>query len=222
MAIRRNLQRHLLVLGGLIAIAGFIAASDTLHDATQAVILWAEDLISRAPLLGMVVFVLLAMLSAMVAFFSSALLAPIAIYAWGEVVCFALLWLGWCLGGMTAFAIGRYLGRSAVSTIIGEETVANWESLLAERTRFIHILLFQAAVPSEIPGYLLGILRYRFYLYLVALGITEIPYAIATVYLGESFLQRDIVVFVLVGVGLVVFAFLLRQVYRRLVDSVSP
>ena len=155
----------------------------------------------------------------MVAFFSSALLAPIAIYAWGEAVCFALLWLGWCLGGVTAFAVGRYLGRSAVSTIIGEETVANWQSVLAERTRFIHILLFQAAVPSEIPGYLLGILRYRFHLYLVALGITEIPYAIATVYLGESFLQRNIVVFALVGIGLVVFALVLRQVHRRLVAS---
>jgi uncharacterized membrane protein YdjX (TVP38/TMEM64 family) len=46
------------------------------------------------------------------------------------------------------------------------------------------------AMPSEVPGHLLGLLRYRFALYLVALGVTEAPYAAATVYLGESFLER--------------------------------
>ncbi len=222
MTVRRNLQRNLIVIGCLIVVAGLIAASDTLHDSTQAVIVWAEGVISRAPVLGMLVFVLLAMLSAMIAFFSSALLAPIAIYAWGEAVCFALLWLGWCLGGMVAFAIGRFLGRSAVSTMIGEEKIANWQSLLKERTRFVHILLFQAVVPSEVPGYLLGILRYRFPLYLTALGITEIPYAIATVYLGESFLNRETAVFILAGAGLIVLAFLLLRLHRRVVDAGQP
>lgn len=218
MTSHRNLQRNLLVLGILIVVAGLIAASDTLHDTTQAAIVWAEDIISRAPLLGMLVFVLLAMLSAMVAFFSSALLAPIAIYAWGEAACFALLWLGWCLGGMVAFAIGRFLGRSAVSTIIGEEKIANWESVLKARSRFVHILLFQAVVPSEIPGYLLGILRYRFHLYLAALGITEIPYAIATVYLGESFLNRETAVIILAGAGLIIIALVSLQIRRRLLS----
>lgn len=219
MAIRRNLQRNLLVFGCLIIVAGLIAASDTLHETTQAVIVWAEDIISRAPRLGMLAFVLLAMLSAMLAFFSSALLVPIAIYAWGEAICFALLWLGWFLGGMLAFAIGRFLGRSAVATIIGEEKIASWQSALHERTRFVHVLLFQAVVPSEIPGYLLGILRYRFHLYLVALGITEIPYAIATVYLGESFLNRETAVIILAGAALIVIALLSLRFRRRLVAS---
>jgi len=219
MAIRRNLQRHLLVLGALIIVAGLVAASDTLHDRTQEIIVWTEGIISQAPLLGMLVFVLLAMLSAMVAFFSSALLAPVAIYAWGEAGCLALLWLGWCLGGIISFCIGRYLGHSAVSKIIGEEKIAGWQNTLSERTKFVHILLFQAVVPSEIPGYLLGILRYRFLLYLAALGITEIPYALATVYLGESFLEGRSVVIILVGIGLIVLATSLLQIHRRLVQS---
>lgn len=219
MAIRRNLQRHLVVFGTFIILAGFVAASDSLHDRTQEIIVWTEDIISQAPLLGMLVFVLLAMLSAMVAFFSSALLAPVAIYAWGEAVCLALLWLGWCLGGIVSFCIGRFLGRSAVSLIIGEETVASWRSSVGQHMNFIHILLFQAVVPSEIPGYLLGILRYRFLLYLAALGITEIPYAVATVYLGESFLSGQGTVFILVGVGLIVLAIFLLQIHRRLIRS---
>ena len=219
MEIRGNLQRHLLIFGSLIIVAGLIAASDTLHDRTETVIVWAEEIISQAPLLGMVVFVLLAMLSAMVAFFSSALLAPVAIYAWGEAGCLVLLWVGWCLGGIVSFSIGRFLGRSADTAIIGEETVADWQDLVSERMKFIHVLAFQAVVPSEIPGYLLGILRYRFVLYLTALGITEVPYALATVYLGESFLQGNSGVFILVGIGLIVLAVFLIQIHRRLIAS---
>jgi len=218
MALRRNLQRHFLVVGLLIIIAGLITASDTLHDKTEAVIFWTEGMISQAPLLGMLVFVLLAMLSAMVAFFSSALLAPVAIYAWGKAGCLALLWCGWFLGGIASFCIGRFFGRSVVSMIIGEEKIANWESQVNERTRFIHILFFQAVVPSEIPGYVLGILRYRFLFYLTALGITEIPYAVATVYLGESFLRGESMIFILVGIGIIVLAAFLLQIYRRFVQ----
>jgi uncharacterized membrane protein YdjX (TVP38/TMEM64 family) len=191
MALRPNLRRHLLIVGLLIVVAGLIAASDTLHDRTEAIIFWTENLIAQAPLLGMLAFLLLAMLSAMVAFFSSALLAPIAICAWGKAGCFALLWGGWFLGGIASFCIGRFLGRSVASVIIGDERIAAWENQVSEHTQFIHVLLFQAVVPSEIPGYVLGMLRYRFLLYLAALGITELPYAVATVYLGESFLRGE-------------------------------
>ena len=219
MAIRRNLRRQLLIVGMLIIAAGLIAASDTLHDKTEAIVFWAEGLISQAPLLGMVVFVLLAMISAMVAFISSALLVPVAVYAWGKAGCLALLWLGWFLGGIASFCIGRFFGRSVVSMILGEEKIANWESQVSKRTRFIHILFFQTVVPSEIPGYVLGILRYRFLLYLAALGITELPYAVATVYLGESFLRGDSTVFIVVGIGVIVLATFLFQIHRRIVEG---
>lgn len=219
MAFRRNLQRRFLVVGALIIVAGLIAASDSLHQETEAIVFWTEGMIAEAPLLGMLVFVLLAMLSAMVAFFSSALLAPVAVFAWGKAGCLALLWFGWFLGGIVSFAIGRFFGRSVVSMIIGEEKLTNWESQVSEHTRFGHILLFQAVVPSEIPGYLLGMLRYPFVFYLAALGITEIPYAIATVYLGESFLRGESTIFILVGVGIIVVAVFLFQIHRRLVRS---
>jgi uncharacterized membrane protein YdjX (TVP38/TMEM64 family) len=219
MALRQNLQRRSLIVGAMIIAAGLIVASDFLREETETLIFWAEAMISEAPFLGMLIFVLLSMLSAMVAFFSSALLAPIAVYAWGKAGCLALLWSGWFLGGIVSFAIGRFFGRSVVSILIGEEKLASWESQVSERTRFIHILLFQAVVPSEIPGYVLGILRYRFLLYLTALGITEIPYAVATVYLGESFLKGESTVFILVGMGMIVLATFLFQIHRRFVKS---
>ena len=191
------------------------AASDTLHDKIEEIIIWTEAAISEAPLLGMLVFVLLSMLSAMVAFFSSAVLAPIAVYAWGKAGCLALLWLGWLLGGIASFCIGRFAGRSVAAMLIGERKIAGWEQQVSEHTRFIHVLLFQAAVPSEIPGYVLGILRYRFLLYLTALAITELPYAVAVVYLGESFLEGEAIVFVILGLAVILMGAFLLQILRR-------
>ena len=199
MNFHHSLYRHVLIVGVLIVIVGLIAASDTLLDKTEQIFVWTEGTIARAPLLGMVMFVLLAMLSAMLAFFSSAILAPVGVYAWGKAGCLALLWFGWLLGGIASFCIGHFLGRRVAAIFIGEEQIAAWESQLSERTRFVHILLFQAVVPSEIPGYVLGILRYRFLYYLAALAITEIPYVLGVVYLGESFLKGQSTVFLLLG-----------------------
>ena len=216
MAHRRYLRRHLLTIGLLIVVAGLVAASDTLHNRTEEIIYWTEGLISQAPVLGMFVLILLAMLSAMVAFFSSALLAPIAVYTWGKTACFVLLWSGWFLGGIVSFCIGRFLGRSAASTIIGADKVASWEGQINERAKFRHVLMFQAIVPSEIPGYVLGILRYRFLLYAAALALTELPYAVATVYLGESFLNAESTVFIMLGVGTILLGTLLIRIYRSM------
>jgi uncharacterized membrane protein YdjX (TVP38/TMEM64 family) len=218
MNIREYLQRHIVIVGILIVVVGLVTASDTLHNRTEEIIVWIEGVISQAPVLGMVLFVLLSMVSAMVAFFSSAVFAPIAIYAWGKAGTFMLLWLGWLLGGILSFCVGRFLGRSVVGMIIDEQKIAGWERELGERSRFIHILMFQAAVPSEIPGYVLGILRYRFPLYLTALALTEIPYAIATVYLGESFLEGESTVFILLGIAVIVLGVFLLQGIRKLMS----
>ena len=215
MAIRQNLQRHLLILGALVIVVGLVAASDTLHNRTDEIIVWSEGLIALNPVLGMAVFVLLAMLSAMVAFFSSAILVPIAVYAWGKTTCFVLLWFGWLLGGIASFCIGRFLGRRVAAMLIGEDKIAGWQDQVTQRSRFAHILIFQALVPSEIPGYVLGILRYRFMFYLAALAITELPYVVGVVFLGEYFLKGEGTVIILLGVAVIALGGLLISIRGR-------
>ena len=204
--VRRRLLRHIASIGILIIVVGIISASRFLHDYADALIVWSQGVIAVRPYLGMAVFVGIAMLSAMVAFFSSAIFVPVAIYAWGNAIAFVLLWLGWLLGGVASFCIGRFLGRRVAAALIGEEKIAGWQSQLGERSRFVHVLLFQAVVPSEIPGYVLGILRYRFSLYLLALAVTELPYVVGVVYLGEHFLKGQSMVILLLGIGVVLLA----------------
>ena len=204
-----RLLRHLVSVGIVIIVLGIVAASETLHDYADALIVWSEGVIAVRPYLGMVVFVGMAMLSAMVAFFSSAVFVPVAIYAWGDTTAFILLWSGWLLGGVASFCIGRFLGRKVAASLIGEDKIAGWQDQLSQRSRFVHVLLFQAIVPSEIPGYVLGILRYRFSLYLVALAITELPYVVGVVFLGEHFLQGESLTILILGIAVVLLGALL-------------
>jgi uncharacterized membrane protein YdjX (TVP38/TMEM64 family) len=157
--------------------------------------------IDAHPVLGMSGFVILAAASAVVAFFSSAVLVPVAVEAWGNAMSLVLLWSGWWLGGMCAYGIGRSLGRSIASRLVSPEALEHFETRITSRAPFGLIVLFQLALPSEVPGQVLGIARYSFGKYLIALGIAELPYAVGTIYLGESLLERRIVVLVALGLA---------------------
>lgn len=209
--------RRLVALVALVLVAGAVTASDPVHAAVRPVVAWAQAFIGRSPTLGVVVFVVLSALSAMFAFLSSGLLAPVAIAAWGKGETFVLLWLGWLVGGVLTYAVGRYLGRSVAKTIAGEDALTSAESFVRDRTHVLHVAVLQLALPSEILGYVLGILRYRFTYYLGVLAITELPFALAVIYLGESFLEGRAYTFVLVGLVTVGASASLYALARRFI-----
>jgi uncharacterized membrane protein YdjX (TVP38/TMEM64 family) len=88
---------------------------------------------------------------------------------------------------------------------ISESMIASYEKMIPRDAPFGLILLFQTALPSEVPGYLLGLARYPFRKYLLALAISELPYAVATIYLGEGLIERRM--FLLIGTGVAMAAF---------------
>lgn len=98
---------------------------------------------------------------------------------------FLLHWGGSLLGGVGAYGIGRWLGRWAASTVVGDERVRFWTQRLGTHASFGVVVLLQIALQSEIPGYVLGTLRYRFGVLLSALALGTGPYAVGTVYLGQ-------------------------------------
>jgi uncharacterized membrane protein YdjX (TVP38/TMEM64 family) len=187
----------------LLAVVGliFVASSDQLHSAVVAAIEWGRPWIEARSALGMLVFVVLAALSAMIAFFSSAIVVPLALSAWGPVVTVLLLWLGWFLGGLTSYFIGKYPGRKLLWWALPAKQTEQFERVFTQNARLPFVFLFQLALPSEIPGYVLGAMRYPLHLYLLVLAISEFPFVLGTVYLGDSFLQRDYAILAIIGVA---------------------
>lgn len=209
--------RRIALLLALLAAAALIAGLPQVHDLAERAIDAAGRLVLVHPVWGGAAFVLLAALSAMLAFFSSAVVVPVALTAWGTVPTLLLLWLGWWLGGVCSYAVGRLLRRSVVERFAAPERVAYYARLVSQRLPFPLLLLFQAALPSEIPGYVLGIVRYRFATYLLALGLAELPYAVGAVVLGDSFLAGRYVPMLAVGIfGIVAVVWAGVQLHRTL------
>lgn len=209
--------KRALVLLLLCALLALAASSDLLYSTLLRGLAAAAGLITEHPVLGAGLFVLLAAASALLAFFSSAVLVPVALYTWGKLACALLLWIGWTLGGAVTYAIGQTLGRSVVKSLLPAATLNRYEDRISRNTPFVLVWLFQLALPSEVPGYLLGLVRYPFPKYLIALMLAELPWAVGTVYLGESFLDRQLLVFLGLGIaGALLMALLLRLLHRRL------
>lgn len=203
----------LLLLGGLV----LLASSDAFQSAMAWGLAKAGPVIEAHPFWGAALFILLSAFSAMLAFFSSAVLVPVAIHTWGEAVCAVLLWCGWMLGGVCAYGIASSWGRPMVRRLVSGDVLGRYEERISQHSSFGLVLLFQLAVPSEIPGYVLGLARYGLRRYLAVLAIAELPYAVGTVYLGSSLLeQRSVVLLVLGTLGILFSAWALSALRKRL------
>lgn len=193
-----------------------VAAIGPLHRVFSAWLASAGPLLVAHPVAGMALFVLLAALSAMVAFLSSALLLPAALHVWSEPACVALLWLGWIVGGTVAYYIAKYLGRPAVRALGSAKGLGRYEAIVRGKSSFGMVLLFQLAVPSEIPGYLFGLAGYSFPRFIAALALAELPYALASVYAGSAFMSRRLVpLVVLLTLAAILAAGSFRVLRRR-------
>ena len=213
---RRRVIVVLLLAAALVLVTSFAG----LHARLVSLLPAAEAVIREQAALGVLVFVVFAALSAMLAFVSSAVIVPVGVFVWGKSATLLLLWVGWILGGVTAYTLSRYFGRTVVQAVLPRVVIERYEKLIPRRAPFGFVLLLQLALPSEVPGYLLGLMRYDFWRYIAALALAELPYAVATVYLGAGFIERR--TYLLIGVGVAVALFgglalhaLHRQIARR-------
>jgi uncharacterized membrane protein YdjX (TVP38/TMEM64 family) len=212
---RYAVLRRAVILALLTALLASLAMSDALHAALIEVLAVGDAIIARHPVLGPVVFVVFAALSAMLAFVSTAVLLPVAVFTWGEATSILLLWCGWLLGGACSYLVGRFLGREVVRWLTAEALLRRLERRLGPSTPLGLVLLFQLALPSEIPGYVLGLVRYSFVKYLVVLALIELGYAVATVELGASFLERRTGTIIVVGAAATLLSVLAYSRLRR-------
>lgn len=157
------------------------------------------------PVLGIFIFVIFSIFSAILSFFSSIILVPIAIFVWGSTTTFFLLLGSWLLGAVGGYYISKSLGRKVVSFFINRKKLESYEKVVSRNLGFLPLLLMRIALPSEIPTYLLGILRYNFPKYFLATLISEIPFALGAVYASSLFLQFKMILFLgVAAAGLVI------------------
>jgi uncharacterized membrane protein YdjX (TVP38/TMEM64 family) len=210
-------HRRAVVIAILIALAVAVTVSDFTHEKIQNVLDFSRAVMINHPRFGKTLFVALSALSAMAAFFSSAVVVPVAVYAWGDRTTFILLWIAWLIGGCCSYAVGRTLGRGVFTWLVDPKRFEYYADRISRDANFLTVLLFQLALPSEIPGYVLGAVRFRFRTYLWILAIAELPFALGAVYLGDAFVHRQNLLFVVVALaGLFVTVIALRRLQHEM------
>jgi uncharacterized membrane protein YdjX (TVP38/TMEM64 family) len=207
--------RRLLVLAFVLAVVVGAARSDAVHGAIVGVLEISRGLMEAYPRGGMIIFLALSALSAMLSFFSSSALVPIGVYVWGPARTALLLYLGGTLGGIAGYWISRSLGRRIVNALVAAAPLARYEEYFQHHAKWRTVLLFRIALQSELPSYVLGLVRYPFRRYLPIILLAEIPYVIIVVYLGESFLERNTMLFGAVLTGAVLLSLVAWRSLQR-------
>jgi uncharacterized membrane protein YdjX (TVP38/TMEM64 family) len=208
-----GLSHRALVLVVALVAAILLASSEMVHSRVLALLAAAEPVIQQHMVSGAILFVALSALSAMLVFFSSVLLVPIGVQAWGEIPCFLLLWTGWALGGVVTYSIGRWFGRAGIERMLSKKTFDRYERHIPVDSSLAAAVLIQFALPSDISGYFFGLIGFPARTYFSALVIAELPYALATVFLGVAFVQRQYAV--LLSVAALAVTFLAIAWFRR-------
>lgn len=210
-------HRRVILLAVVLLLVVAIGQSDVLQGALHDVLAVVERLIRAYPRAGLVLFLVLAALSAMLSFFSSTALVPAGVYVWGAERTILLLWVGGVLGGVGGYWLARTLGRRVALRFIPEAPFQRYEDFFRTRAHWRSVLLFRLALQSELPSYVLGALRYPFPRYLPIMALAELPFVVVVVYLGDAFIRGNSLVFIatlLTSLGLTVLAF--RRLQREM------
>ncbi len=165
------------------------------------------DLIGTKGIVGIVIYVLLAITTTVIAPLSSVPLMPIASSVWGTLVTAIASIIGWWIGSLIAFYISRTYGRVVVERFVAAEKILALEKRVPVKNIFWSIVILRMAVPVDVLSYVLGLfsdIQWRTYAVASLLGI--IPFAFIFAYIGTiPFVYQIIVVVISIVVVLAIW-----------------
>jgi uncharacterized membrane protein YdjX (TVP38/TMEM64 family) len=214
--IQNPLRRHVLLAAAIVAAVALLWLSASLQAVFIEALQLSKDYLDRYPLGSRLAFVGLAAFSAMLVLFSSVALVPMAVNAWGQVETLLLLIGGWFIGANLAYFIGRRFGRRATTYFVAERTLDRYGDLLSVRMSVTEVALLKLALPSEMPSFALGIIRYPFAKFVPVLLASELPFALWAVYLSAALIEDRRATFLLVLLaGFAAIAVVTRRLLSR-------
>lgn len=206
----KNAKRKIILVFVFILLAIFLSVLFIyLRDVLYDLIFIFEEFIEQYPILAPAAFVLISAISMLLGMISSVPIAPLAVAIWGTTATILMLLFGWLAGGCLSYAVGRGAGYPLVGAIVGRKRLEKWILKLKPRMNFPLLLLFRLVTPSE-TGYVFGIFRYNFWLYLLITFLSELPIALLVVYASDALIQTNWRLFAalfLVGVALIILAY---------------
>jgi uncharacterized membrane protein YdjX (TVP38/TMEM64 family) len=143
-------------------------------------------------ILGAFIFILISALAVMFSPLSSVPFVPAAVLIWGKIAALSFLMIGGMIGSAGTYFLGYYALYPLLKIITSVEIIEFYKKRIANHLSFWMIVLFRLAMPVEIPGYVIGIIKYEFWLYMIATFIVFLPFEALIVYASEAFLKKEL------------------------------
>lgn len=206
----------------LVAITLVLCFSTYLQDIFLQYASFLGAYFSQNAAAGSALFVAVSAVSVLLSPFSSVPLVPSAISAWGSLSAFLMLLAGWIIGGIFAYYVGSFSREKIFLRFFSLEKVEYYKARISPRSQFFLVLLFRLAIPSEVAGYTLGVIRYNFPKYLLATIIAELPFAFFVVYSSSVILVGGFSLFAALIVSGVIIFFLLYKYFQQKIKKAQP
>lgn len=188
-------QKKIIVLS--LAFIGFLVWSSVQFQHFFAgVVPYFENLAHHNALLSITVFIALGILSTMLSSFSSVPLIPIAILVWGTFPTAIYLFVGWLTGDILSYLVGYWAGNPILKKFVSLEKIDYYRRKIPPNAELRLVFFFLMSMPSEVPNYTLGTLRYNFLRYILVIGLGEVIFASFSAYAGQALVQKNFVLFI--------------------------
>jgi len=211
---------NIIIFSLIILAVLLLLSSIKLQNYFYEIIFLFGDFFNKNPVLGVVIFLLLGVFSSMFSLFTSVPLVPVGIMAWGNFLTIILLLTGWMIGSIFAYYIGWYAIYPKIKNLVLFEKIEYYRHQLSKKLEFEIILMFRMAMPAEIASYALGSLKYHFGKYLFATFITELPFAVLMVYLGDTLIKSQFAIFlILLAISSIIMATMFYLFNKRLKEN---
>jgi uncharacterized membrane protein YdjX (TVP38/TMEM64 family) len=153
-------------------------------------------------MLGAVLFACLMFVTTVVAPLSSLGMVPMIAPLIGPFTTGVACYVGWLLGAVVAFHIGRVYGQPCITKMMSQKTLNHYTRYLQKDMSFMYIIMLRMILPVDILSYMLGVFTtVSFAKYTVASAIGILWFSFAFAYLGDAFVQGDYVLIAEVGVA---------------------
>lgn len=141
-----------------------------------------KQLLSLSGWWGMSAYVVLTIISVVLAPVNTLFLLPVASMMWGAFVAALLSIIGWTIGGVGAYALARHWGKPVVERMVGEEKLAQFSSRVPQRFVFWWVVGMRMIVSVDVLSYVLGVLvpmSYGSYALATLIGVTPFAFIFA-------------------------------------------
>ena len=131
---------------------------------------------------GMLVYVLLAITSTVLAPINTLPLIPVATALWGGLTSALLSILAWTIGSVIAFLIARNFGKPLLEKYQDLENINRYEKLLGTKYIFWNIVTLRILIPVDILSYAIGLftsIKLTTYTLATIIGVSPFAFILA-------------------------------------------